>query len=219
MQQWQTVNMLYQDTDKNTLAEADQFETLIDGQSRARVGRCSMFLCRHWHDPNGTVHAPGINDGRPTISPYASNRVVIPATEVFGSPDDFLIPIHYYPDPSVDPDRSYRSSGGNTCFEMVYVRREDIVDATPDNVYLQGWQLWNHPFIQYDGQSIRYRVIHNHWWLILTPYKVPIPANATWESVRLREGEMNEMNKGYRIRTVYNPVTLELVRNLSAFNS
>jgi len=31
MQQWQTVNMVYQDTDKNTLAEANQFETLIDG--------------------------------------------------------------------------------------------------------------------------------------------------------------------------------------------
>lgn len=203
---WQKVNKVYHATNETALSTAEQSDSLTFSNSD-KAHPCSLFGCKLWHNADGTVREPNTNDGRPNISPYASNHVVISATDVFGDPDDYLLPIRA-------PNESQRSPGGRIYIEMVYVRHKDVeldFKLTPsEQCYLDAWKLREHPFVQLDGDSLSYRVINDVWWIILTPYDVLIPDNAIWELVG-----SNEVKK--KPRVVDNPLTLKLVRNLNVF--
>lgn len=154
-----------------------------------------------------------INDGRPTISPYAPNRVIIPVADVLKSPQDFLIPIMSYYDPPFDPDQHefLRSHGGRTYVEMVHIRLKDIRAANLNTDsstwhYLKTWRLQNHPFVRLDSQGrLKYCVIHDVWWIILTWDKVPIPRDAIWEL------DLGGEKAPKKPRYIDNPITRSLV--------
>ena len=178
-----------------------------------------MFLCQLSHRDDGSVFDINRREGRPTISPYAGYQVVFPATQVFREREDYLLPLRPYDIPPVhDPGEEFRSPGGNKHFEMVLIRNEDVKKADfldeDERSKLQEWKVENHPFIRLDGDgNLKYRVIKDVWWLILTPYHVPIPANAHWENTELRSSVWNPSGQT-RPREVTNPLTKKLMENL-----
>ena len=168
-----------------------------------------MFSCRLWHDADGQVHAPNRFEGRPDLSPWADNHVVLPATEVLSSPDDFLLPL------CNDVYRGRRHRGGkNEYIELLYVRDEDIA-AIPSyirDVKLADWRIRNHPYVRLDDQgTLHYRVMKGVWPLILTPYTVPIPAGATWDKGLGIPGASREAKWD---RMVDHPMTWHLIVKL-----
>jgi len=209
---WQKIKKVYHATNETALSTAEQSDTLTFSNSdkaRPTTRPCSLFGCKLWHNANGTVHEPNTNDGRPNISPYASNHVVISATDVLGDPDDYLLPI-------LHPSQWQRSSGGRTYIEMVYVRNKDVeLDCkltSSEQRNLDAWKLREHPFVRLDGDSLSYRVINDYWWIILTPYDVLIPDNAIWEL------DMGGDKVTRQPRVVRDPLALKLVRNLDVFS-
>jgi hypothetical protein len=212
---WQKVNKVYHATNETALSTAEQSDSLTFSNSD-KAHPCSLFGCKLWHNADGTVREPNTNDGRPNISPYASNHVVIPATDVLGDPEDYLLPTLPYPNPARDPDQSQRSSGGRIYIEMVYLRHEDVeldFKLTPsEQRNLDAWKLRKHPFVRLDGDNLSYRVIKDVWWLILTPYDVLIPGSAIWEL------DMGGDKVTKKPRVVRDALALKLVRNLSVFS-
>jgi hypothetical protein len=100
---------------------------------------------------------------------------------------------------------------------MVYVRCQDVDDSNLELTrqewcYLEAWKLENHPFVRLDKNGLQYRAIRDVWWVILTPYEVPIPSGAIWELVMGGDEGVKQS------RGISNLVTLKLVRNLSVFN-
>ena len=184
-----------------------------------RSALLSMFLCQLWHRGDGSVVDIKYREGRPTISPYASHQVVLPVTQVFQKREDYLLPLRPYDIPPVHhPGEEFRSFGGNKHFEMVLIRDEDVgnADFLDDDEWseLQKWKLENHPFIHLDGDgNLKYCVIKDVWWLILTPYHVPIPAKAHWEDTRFRPSVWNPSGRP-KPREVTHLLTNKLVENL-----
>jgi hypothetical protein len=172
-----TVKTLYHATDKETLTKAEQSDN-ITFRADKTGRRVSLFSCKRWHRNNGQILPV-------SVSPWASNHVFVPITDVLQSPDDFLIPLQPH---------FVKSRGGKTNIEMLYVRQQDLLDA--DDLVLNHrtvtklneWKLADNPIIQLqpDGR-LRYRVLHDYWFIILTPYEVAIPNNATW--TRKLEGD------------------------------
>ena len=125
--------------------------------------------------------------------------------------NDYLLPTVRYDDPTADPDKSYQSVGGRIYIELVYFRHEDVQynQLTPiERSYLDAWKLRNHPFVRFDGHILSYRAIQDVWWIILTPYKVPIPNGTIWE-LDVGGGRTRTMP-----REISNEVTLNVARNL-----
>ena len=215
---WQAVNKVYHATNKTALASAENSETLIvfEDDGSWKSGCCSLFSCKLWHDRHGeVVKSPSTHGGRPDISPYASNHVVISSTDVLQHPTDYLLPIMRYDNPAADPDKSHQSVGGRTYLALVYIRSQDVELGllTPAECnYVEAWKLEKHPFVKLDDKGLRYRVIHDVWWIILTTYEVPIGDSAVWE---LNMGGVKVEKKP---RNISNSVTRKLARNLSAFN-
>lgn len=213
--QWQKVDMVYHATNETTLSRAEKSDILtfenLDGTSSAHP--VSLFSCKLWHDRNGeVVETKHTEDGRPTISPYANNHVIIPFVDVLESQDDYLLPIAPYHNPDEDPDESYNAPSGRTTIEMLYLRHQDVHDILGGHELTQAdievWQLKNHPFVRRDSRGLHYRVIHNVWWVMLTPYEVPISAAAIWEL------NMGGERCAKFPRKIWNLVTLKLARNL-----
>ncbi|EDR03220.1 uncharacterized protein LACBIDRAFT_307414 [Laccaria bicolor S238N-H82] len=178
-----------------------------------------MFLCRLRHSDDGSVFNINRREGRPTISPYASHQVVLPATQVFREHEYYLLPFRPYNiQPGHEPGEEFQSCGGNKHLEMVLIRAEDVgsADFLDDEEWskLQEWKLEKHPFVYLDGDgNLNYRVIKKVWWLIFTPYHVPIPNNAHWEDTRLWRSPCKKSG-GMKPREVTNPLTKKLVENL-----
>ena len=216
-QSWQTVASVYHATDEIASAEA-----VRSGKLRYKggeTGPLSMFLCRLCHRDDGSVVNINNREGRPTISPYAEHQVVFPVTQVFREREDYLLPLRPYDIPPLhDPGEEFRSCGGKKHFEMVLIRHEDIRSTNfltdPEWSDLQKWRLGHHPFVHLDGDgNLSYRVIKDLWWLILTPYHVPIPNDAHWEDTRFW-GSPCKASDGMQPREVTNPLTKKLVENL-----
>jgi hypothetical protein len=215
--------MVYQATDEIDNTEAARSEKLWYEDSETGTIHCSgpltMFLCQLSHRNDGSVFDINRREGRPTISPYASHQVVLPASQVFREREDFLLPLRPYDiPPAYDPSERFRSPGGKKHFEMVLIRHEDIGEADFLNdlewSVLQQWRLENHPFVHLDGDgNLNYRVIKDVWWLILTPYHVPIPNNAHWEVIDFRPSVWKPSGR-MEPREVTNPITKKLVENL-----
>jgi len=167
-----TVENVYHATDKEGLTEAEQLDMLTIGEKLSL--RCSHFSCRLWHRDSGELASPDENDGRPTVSPWASNHVVIPTLHVLENPDDFLIPLK---------KDIRRNTGGRTDIEMVYIRCNYVLEKL-DTPYrdLHEWQLSRNPIIQLERNGrLHYPVLPDLWFIILTPYNVPISGDAKWE--------------------------------------
>ena len=179
-----------------------------------------MFLCRLYHRDDGSVNDIKHMEGRPTISPYAEHQVVIPATQVFGEREDYLLPLRPYDIQSVhDPGEEFRSRGGKKHVELVLIRHKDIGVTDflnePEWRELQYWRLGNHPFARLNGDgSLSYRVIKDLWWLILTPYHVPILKNARWESTRPWRSPWWNPSGRINPREINNQLTKKLVERL-----
>jgi len=221
--QWEAVKMVYHATNKKALSRAEQSDTLtfVNSDNISTLCPCSLFSCKLWHDRCGNVvESPSTNtkDGRPNISPYANNHVVIPCTDVLATPDDYLLPIASYPTPPADPDESHQSHGGRTYIEMLYLRHKDVKNIDGELVqfdrdYIEAWKLKNHPFVQLENNVLHYRVIHDVWWIMLTPYEVPIPSSGT-----IWEWGMGGVRHKKLPRKIDNPVTLKLARNITILN-
>jgi hypothetical protein len=200
LQQWKLAEMVYHATNEVTLATAEQSDTLVFKSGHVQHSRpCSLFSCNLWQGC------------RPTISPYASNRVVISPTDVLRCGEDYLLPVKPYDVPVADPDKSHRSAGGRTYIEMVYVAFDEVnLKLTPDErSYMEAWKLNNHPFIRLLNNGLHYRDIQDVWWIILTLRKVSIPNNAVWE---LDLGGCKEAKKP---RWITNEVTRKVVNHIT----
>jgi len=173
-----SVESVYHPTLKESLEEATRLNTFqFSSEGKSSEQRYSLFACRLWHkDGCRKLANPGTNDSRPTVSPWGDKHVVIPATQVLESPDDFLIPLK---------EDHVKDSGGNTNIEMVYIRCKDVRKYL-DTPYrdLHEWQLSRNPILRLDNDRLTYPVIDDLWFIILTPYKVTIPGTAKWEVVR-----------------------------------
>lgn len=220
---WQRVASVYHATDETDSTEAMRSEKLWYEDSETTTihysGIMPMFSCQLSHRDDGSVFNINRREGRSTISPYASHRVVLPATQVFRECEDYLLPLRPYDIPPVyDPGERFRSYGGKKHFEMVLVRHEDVGEADFLNdlewSMLQQWSLENHPFVHLDCDgNLNYRVIKDVWWLILTPYHVAIPDNAHWEDTEFRPSVWKPSGR-MEPREVTNPLTKKLVENL-----
>jgi hypothetical protein len=118
---WIDVDKVYHATDKckdDGLEHIEQLDTLVWRNADKTSGHCpcSLFSCNLYENEH------------PTISPYVPTHIVILVPNVFQSEDDFLIPIIPYPVPPKLPDERYRSSGGRTYIEIVYICNDNIVD-------------------------------------------------------------------------------------------
>ena len=205
--EWQKVKVVYHATENTRLSHAEKSEIVVfkDSNDDRICWPCSLFSCNLW---NGSL---------PTISPYASKRVVMSTVDVLGSLDDYLLPICRYDDPTADPDKAFRNGNGLTYVELVYFRHQDVQDIQPtltdrERIYLDAWKLRNHPFVRFDGQILSYRVIPDVWWIILTPYDVPISTGMEWKSGI--PVVTNTELPATRIRENSNEVTLKMARNL-----
>lgn len=196
---------MYHATNNTNLTKAEQAENVIfnlDNNLRTLVRRpCARFSCNLFR---GDI---------PQISPYASHHVVIQATDVLETPEDYLIPIHEPPSSLSDP--SIRSPGGRTYIELLYIRDEEFKDDVNIKLStyksLQRWKLKDHPFIQSEDGNMKYRARRDLWWIILTPYKVSIPSYPdSWR-------EADQLSSPNLPRRITNSMLLAVVRALPIF--
>lgn len=210
-QLWQTVDAVYHASDDLTITVVPKLDEVgfYGPKHSIATWNCSMFSCRLWHDPNGQVHNPNQSEGRPNLSPWADNHVVLHATEVLSSPDDFLLPL------CNDIYRGRRHRGGNDYIELLYVRDQDIaaIPGYTKDVKVERWRIRVHPYVQLDDQgTLRYRVEKDVWPLILTPYTVPIPEGATWDKDLGIPGGVSRETKWNRM--VDHPITWQLIKRI-----
>jgi hypothetical protein len=162
---WKKTSIIYHATDEtrqNSFAEVSQTLVYPGANNLDSARRVSLFSRNLW------------NNRQPDISPFGTHRFDLPVETAFDSPRDFLIPIN-------EP----LPSGGNVYIDMLYLKRQDVVNANLAKT-LQHWRLEKNPYIQWSGsEELLYRHAEKVWWVLLIPYEITLPE--TCEPVRPTE--------------------------------